>query len=527
MKAVMESTENNSEEQNSDDSNSHTSKASSSKRQRRSLSEQEENDDPEKTRNSEQGATDIVFKDGQRVNEPFSYVGSSSGIYLLSRLFTRNATNLDKKEKETLPRPVGNNEEDLMIVRFGSDPLNKLGFGRILNPDWKMPPKDLTDYLINMYFKRINPTLPILDEESFYQEYRKANYASTFIPIIMAICRATSRLLREDDPYVQKYNIDRAHLFRDIIKQMDLYFDIDFLQPKIETIQVLLICASNAEKWGIESSDWIGTSIAVKMAQDLGLHRANAQHESIPKRDMEAKKRLWWSAYIIDHWVCASLGRPLTISDADCDIDYPDTSDQQYTMFFHMVKLSCILGDVLRALCSPRARLMSEKGVGLEAISRSLEQMLLDWKNSLPPHLNLTEQELDRISRKDMDFTLRAKLSKGAGQLRLAYTAVLLLVKRPFISMGVGSGSTVTIPNICQEAMKVSVYLFDVMDVTDLLCSWSLGSNTQMLLLLNFRNADTGLSAGSKRFSERFKERHRELENYITEVKRKEPASYL
>ncbi|KAI8368542.1 fungal-specific transcription factor domain-containing protein [Blakeslea trispora] len=454
-------------------------------------------------------------------SEPFSYVGSSSGIYLLSRLFTRNTTHMDRKEKEALPRPVDDNEEDLMIARFGGDPLNKLGFGRILNPDWKIPPKDLTDHLIQIYFRRINIMLPILDEDSFYQEYRKANHASTFIPIIMAICRSSCRLLEEEDFLVQKYNIDRAHFFRDIQKQMDTYFDVDFLQPKIETIQVLLISASNTEKWGIESSDWITTSIAVKMAQDLGLHRANTQHQGVPKKDMEAKKRLWWSAYIIDRWVCASLGRPLTISDADCDIDHPDPNDQQYTLFFYMVKLSCILGDVLRAFCSPRARLMSEKGIVLENISRSLEQMLLGWRRSLPSHLALSKTDLYMISQKDIDAEFRAKLSNGASQLQMAYIAVYLLIKRPLISMGIGSESTVKMPAECQDAIKLAVDLFDVMKITDLLCNWSLGSywlsQTQMLLLLNFRNADTGLSAESKRFSERFKSRHHELSNYITQ----------
>lgn len=106
---------------------------------------------------------------------------------------------------------------------------------------------------------------------------------------------------------VKKYKIDRASLFHDLEKQLDTKFDLDFLEPKIETMQVLLLNASNASKWGLQSTDWIITSIAVKMAQDLGLHRANAQHE--PKKDTEAKKRLWWSAYVIDRVVCASLGR--------------------------------------------------------------------------------------------------------------------------------------------------------------------------------------------------------------------------
>lgn len=77
------------------------------------------------------------------------------------------------------------------------------------------------------------------------------------------------------------------------------------------------------------------------------------------------------------------------------------------------MKLSCILGDILRALCSPRARAMSEKGVGLENISRNLEQMLLEWKRSISDDLSLTDDELSRISRKEIDPVLERKLNNG------------------------------------------------------------------------------------------------------------------
>lgn len=204
----------------------------------------------------------LVSEAQKRLNEPFSYVGSSSGIYLLRRLLV----NLEAERELAVQRPLDGHEEDLMVLRrLGIDSINKIGFGRILNPNWELPPKDLTDYLLRLYFERMNPLLPILDEEQFYDEYRKANHGPTFIPIIMAICRITSRLLKKDDALVVKYKMDRAQLFRDISKQISLYFDLDFLEPKIETIQVLLLVASNAEKWGLESTDWITTSIAVKM----------------------------------------------------------------------------------------------------------------------------------------------------------------------------------------------------------------------------------------------------------------------
>ena len=45
-----------------------------------------------------------------------------------------------------------------------------------------------------------------------------------------------------------------------------------------------------------------------EQAQDLGLHRSNTQL-GIPTQKIEARKRLWWSAYVLDRWICATLGR--------------------------------------------------------------------------------------------------------------------------------------------------------------------------------------------------------------------------
>lgn len=88
--------------------------------------------------------------DESRTDEPFSYVGSSSGIYLLSRLFPKDGNQLKNDNADALPRPLEGHEDDLMIARFGSDKLNKLGFGRDSEPHWKLPPKELTDHLVDM-----------------------------------------------------------------------------------------------------------------------------------------------------------------------------------------------------------------------------------------------------------------------------------------------------------------------------------------------------------------------------------------
>jgi hypothetical protein len=115
----------------------------------------------------------------------------------------------------------------------------------------------------------MNNILPILDEEIFYKNYNNNANDSKLVPIIITICRITCRLLKDDDPLVKKYNLDRAKMFKDFAHQIETNFDMDFLNPNIGTIQVLLLNAANTEKWTVESSDWICTSVAVKMVKNL------------------------------------------------------------------------------------------------------------------------------------------------------------------------------------------------------------------------------------------------------------------
>lgn len=80
---------------------------------------------------------------------PFSYVGSSSGIYLLSRLFPKDGNR--HEESDPIPRPVDGHEEDLMIANYNSrSSWHSPNFMPHAAPDWKIPPKEITDYLTDM-----------------------------------------------------------------------------------------------------------------------------------------------------------------------------------------------------------------------------------------------------------------------------------------------------------------------------------------------------------------------------------------
>lgn len=114
-------------------------------------SDTKEDDDDDEEQDAEEAEME-AYKAAckQRGDEPFSYVGSSSGIYLLSRLFPKENSILRPDASEVIPRPLEGHEDDLMIARFNGDNLENFGFGRKYDVDWKLPPKELTDYLVDM-----------------------------------------------------------------------------------------------------------------------------------------------------------------------------------------------------------------------------------------------------------------------------------------------------------------------------------------------------------------------------------------
>ncbi|KAI7859725.1 fungal-specific transcription factor domain-containing protein [Circinella umbellata] len=478
----------------------------------------------------EENNNDVTHKDSTSIcnaNNPsssssgsssntYSYVGSSSGLHLLGKLFPKSGFPSHSNILSSV------DESDMMVQR---EPENAQ-YGTIVinekNDKWEPPHKEVLDRLIELYFKKMNVFIPIVDETDFYETYRKGE-DNISKPLILAICRASARLLDEDDWVVKKHNINRNELFVSLSDEL-LCEQLDFMNPTIDKIQILLLTACTARKWAAESTDWLAISLGVKMAQDLGLHRSNTQL-GIPTQKIEARKRLWWSAYVLDRWICATLGRPLTISDADCDVELPkalesSNNTNNYLFIRYFTTLSAILGDVLRILCSPRARSFSDKRRGMEEIYRSLNKTLEDWDHSLPDQWKFSSAEMERIERKDLNMDLENKLNYGVGQLRLAYYSVLLLLKRPFVATG--ERSEFEVPDECYDAIQSILNIVEAVQIKSMLSfSWSLTSyimfQVLIVTLLLLRNRDQEIATNAENCVERLSNQYRRVETYIPE----------
>ncbi|CAO3628393.1 unnamed protein product [Mucor hiemalis] len=250
--------------------------------------------------------------------------------------------------------------------------------------------------------------------------------------LVYAICTHACILLPKEDP-IFKDAVDRDNLFNAFVEHTTNLVRKEYLTPRLATIQALvLLCAfPSCDKSSYRN--WIRAGMAVRMAQELGLHRTL---EKLPLTEemFEARKRLWFSVYVTDRWSSAVMGRPLGIADTDCDIELPHVNGgtngtKDYSLFINFVKLSGILGEVLRRIYSPKAKAQGYKNISAYHTVQSLYRMLNEWFNQLPDHQRITSEEARTL------FTNKILTNKirEAGPLMLCYHAVVILLYRTFL----------------------------------------------------------------------------------------------
>lgn len=396
------------------------------------------------------------------------FLGSSSGYYLVRNILSTEEEDIDElrasrrrsssvaaTEADEHPGPIKFKkinviDDDVMFVRDKTleEHADQLETDKLdLNPT--IAPKPLVNELIARFFRMDHASLPIIDKEPFIDAYEGRIQPPPATILIYAICTHTCVLLPTDDPIFKDAGLDRDDLFDTLVEHTTNLVKKEYLTPRLATIQALvLLCAYPACDKSFYRN-WLRAGMAVRMAQELGLHRTL---EKLPlTEDMfEARKRLWFCVYITDRWACAVMGRPLAIADADCDIELPHVNGgsqgtKDYSLFINFIKLSGILGEVLRRIYSPKARSQGYKNITTYHTVQSIHRMLTDWLEQLPDHQRITPHEAETL------FKSKIKTNKirEAGPLMVCYHVVNILLYRNFMVEKLD-----VLPDLFDEASK-------------------------------------------------------------------------
>ncbi|CAO3661570.1 unnamed protein product [Rhizopus stolonifer] len=377
---------------------------------------------------------------------------------------------------------------------------------------WKIAniDKPLSDALLKVYFAYIHQAVPVLNKTIFLEEYRRIRPNFPHGCLLLAIYATAANYISvcerfEDASSLndgKPWNIskDFSEKLLDKIRQ---YIGKRYL-PRLVIIQTTAIFHVHPFKFDKHTHGWISCFSVVRMCQDLEFHKSSETID-ISLEEKETRRRTWWSLYILDRWIAGDSGRPFTAIDEDISELYPSEyasfdevmdsmteTDQHlprfpsldkesskkckskmvpiYQPFIQMVKLSRILGMILKNLYTPQGKKYCIEH-GSDSVVGYLDNALSEWRANLPPLLNISSA--GKMSSKNEEHI---PLISMTGPISLFYYTLLILLHRPFIKHDPENKklSSQTSLTICTSAAIKVIEISECMNYRDfLLVSWT------------------------------------------------------
>ncbi|OQV09524.1 Fungal specific transcription factor domain-containing protein [Cladophialophora immunda] len=185
-----------------------------------------------------------------------------------------------------------------------------------------VPPKGLSDALIQTFFRWIFPVFPIFDRRDFLSSY-EAGKASLLVlqAIFFAAATHCDISLLHDVGFPSRHAARLA-----FYRRAQALFDADYEANPVATVQALCLltlwCGGPLD----QKDTWHWLGVAVGIAQSLGMHRC-MRYSNIDQCHQRLWKRIWWSLYIRDIHAAAALGRPPHINNVFCDVECVEDED--------------------------------------------------------------------------------------------------------------------------------------------------------------------------------------------------------
>ncbi|KAF7193651.1 Cutinase transcription factor 1 alpha [Pseudocercospora fuligena] len=162
-------------------------------------------------------------------------------------------------------------------------------------------------------------------------------------------------------------------------------------------------------------SVWWWTGLAVRIGQEIGLHR-EIDSGADPCGDIGPglRRRIWWTLFARERLTALSQGRPLLINLDDCSVskptvhDFPDPVDLRASIFVSWVAISEIGGHVAEVLTRRN---------GSHPFPTHLSDELIQWVGKTAAHVEL-----------DIGRAHTAMFKRDVHQLYLPYFAIISLL---------------------------------------------------------------------------------------------------
>ncbi|KAK9720410.1 hypothetical protein K7432_004161 [Basidiobolus ranarum] len=290
---------------------------------------------------------------------------------------------------------------------------------RFVIKDGRMPPKEIRDRLIKVYFDTLHHMQPLIHQQTFMEREKKGENSDL---LILAICAASSIFLDELGGMTgPAYSLGEPFASRaQYIVQENL------MKPSIDTIQALstlFIYEFTAGNFGISQMYLELAFHYLKLSRIYRLDEDYQDDTLLSPRDWvekETKRRVFWLTTVKDRMYSSEIGTPQLVDLFDCEVQLPcedqywensqpitnaekmDSDEEEMAIgmslkptnvasfltnqFSIKVKIILILGQISRYANRPKAkRILSKRS--LTARFTILEYALSAWWHHLPPEM--------------------------------------------------------------------------------------------------------------------------------------------
>ncbi|KIK93663.1 hypothetical protein PAXRUDRAFT_144589 [Paxillus rubicundulus Ve08.2h10] len=395
----------------------------------------------------------------------------------------------------TGPRPVAAN------VSTGHLPLTSAALDSDLA--LMLPEPAVQEHLLELYFTYVHTAFPILHKDAFWERYRSMrnpptdtpspasdkaqSKPDTLPPPVPGKRRHVSPLLllsmfgiaaryspsSSPPPTPRPSSLTSPHTAEvqlmwtagdNFLILAKTLLDNTYASSLPSTVQSLLLLGYRELGIGAMAQAWAYIGMAVRMAQDLGMHRAADGWARVDvgrlfgARELQERRRIWWGCVILDGYVSTYIGRPLAIFESDYDTQLPcvdepdekemwaphpslppDTRGHGYhhgaevmppvsgcvlSCFTASATLSTILAKIVQSVYAIRS--VSSR----HAESIHIEGLLDKWYLGLPEHLRF-ELRYDPMG--NLSGTSARVIPPHILTLHMQYWCTTLLLHRPFI----------------------------------------------------------------------------------------------
>ncbi|KAJ7583377.1 fungal-specific transcription factor domain-containing protein [Mycena floridula] len=311
------------------------------------------------------------------------------------------------------------------------------------------PDPDLMEALIDLYFMHYNILRPLLHrpsfEKSLHEGLHHRNYY--FGATVLVVCALGSKFSDDRRVFLDGVETEQScgwsffsQACRPVASVIALIRirQVQPLQgtslaapPSLHELQYYCLSVIFLLGSSVMVASWAVLGIALRLAQDLGLHK-KMTGESEATADNESWKRIFWCLVALDPPTSSCFGRPPGLNSDDFDQDYPLDCDDEYwvqsdpekafkqpphrpskiSSFIFYIKLVGILEMAQRTLYAANSPIPKKQAV------LQLDEAMAKWMKSVPDHLRWDPH------RKDLVFF------KQSGCLYTTYYHIKMLVHR-------------------------------------------------------------------------------------------------